>query len=93
MSVNLSVDPLFFGIEEEGHQEIQIEVNGRTVGDCLNDFLTTKPDLKKNILNEDGKLAPAAYIFLNNSPVVLDPLCKGVKSGDRIRVLSPREGG
>lgn len=93
MSVNLSIDAAFLGFKDEDHEDIKLEVNGRTVGDCLNQFLATGPEVKKDFFNSTGKLDFDIYIFVNNVPVALEPLNKAVKSGDRVKVTFNRENG
>jgi molybdopterin converting factor small subunit len=93
MSVNLSIDAAFLGFKDEDHEDIKLEVNGRTVGDCLSLFLATKPDLKENLFDKTGKLDSDVYVFVNNSPVVLDQLRKEVKNGDKVRIMFTRENG
>ena len=91
MSIGLSIDTRLLG-SKGNDEELQFETSGRTVGDCLNNFLITKPALKKEILDENGKLICGITIFINNSPFVVEALQKKVKNGDKIRVLGPLEG-
>jgi len=92
MSINLSIDTRLLGAKD-GDKELQFETSGRTVGECLNNFLINNPALKKDFIDENEKLVCGITIFVNNSPFVVDALLKRVKNGDKIRVLGPLEGG
>ena len=87
MSIYLSVDPKFLGIEEKDREDVKLEVNGKTVGECLGQYLATRPDLKKDIVSPDGKLDRNAYVFINKDPVIADHLDKEVRSGDEVRFM------
>ena len=93
MSIELNISAIFFGFEDENHTDIKVEVNGKTVGECLSQLLASKPDLKKDLFDNTGKLDSDIYVSVNNSPVVLDQLRKEVKNGDKIRVMFTRENG
>ena len=94
MSIGLSIDTRLLGSKDkdEDIREVQFETSGRTVGECLNNFLIDKPDVKKEFLDENEKLVCGITIFVNNSPFVVEALQKRVKNGDKIRVLGPLEG-
>ena len=91
MSVELNIPAIFFGFEDKDHEDIMLEVSGRTVGECLSQFLATKPELRKDLFYNTGKLDPDIYVFVNSSPAALDPLNKVVKNGDKIKILYIRE--
>ncbi len=93
MSVELSIDAWLLGSKCEQREEIQFEVGGSTVGECLDNFLSDKLEFKQNFLEDNGKLKSEVAVFLNSSLIVLDPLVKKVKTGDRIRFLDASEGG
>ncbi len=95
MSIGLSVDARLLGSKDKDDdiREVQFETSGGTVGECLNNFLLDKPDIKKEFLEDDGKLVCGITIFVNNTPFVVEALKKRVKNGDKIRVLGPLEGG
>ena len=85
MSIYLSVDPKFLGIEEKDQEDIKLVVDGKTVGECLGQYLATKPDLKKTIVLPDGKVDRNTYVFINKDPVFADHLAKEVHPGDEVR--------
>ncbi len=87
MSVHLSVDPKFLGIEESNHEDIKLDVSGKTVGDCLNQYLATRPDLKKDILSPNGNVNTTTYVWINKNPIISDHLVKEVKDGDELRLM------
>ena len=87
MIVNLSIDAKFLGAEDDNHDDIRFEANGETVGDCLNQYLATKPELKRDFFDKTCKLDITTYVFINKVPVISDHLSKEVKNGDEVRIL------
>jgi hypothetical protein len=93
MSIELNISAILFGIEDENHADIKVEVNGNNIGECLSQFLATKPDLKKDIFYKTDKLYSDIYVSVNDTLVVLDQLGKKVKNGDKVRLMYTRENG
>ncbi len=87
MSVYLSIDAKFLGIEESDHEDFKLEVNGKTVGDCLSQYLESKPAIKKDFFDQNGKLNTTTYVFINKNPIISDHLEKEVHDGDQLRFM------
>ena len=92
MSVKLSIDVKFLGVEDDNnnHENTELEVNGKDVGECLSQYLLTKPDLKKDFFDRTGKLARTTFIFVNKFPFFSDLLKKEVNNGDEIMIMLVR---
>jgi hypothetical protein len=65
MIVNLSIDAVFLGFEDDNHDGIRFKANGNTVDDCLNQYLATKPEVKRDFFDKTGKLDITTYVFIN----------------------------
>jgi len=63
-----------------------IEVEGKTVGECLKDLVTKYPPLYKEIF-KNNKLNALIEVYLNGASAYPDELAKPVKDGDRISLV------
>ena len=73
-----------------------VEVNGTTVGQCLNDLVKQFPDIGKGVFDEQGKLLTYIIIFVNGESILTyspDPLTKPVKDGDVLDISLMIAGG
>ncbi|MFC1868028.1 MoaD/ThiS family protein [Thermodesulfobacteriota bacterium] len=70
-----------------------IEVNGLTVGECLNGLLSRFPSLKERIFDKESKLLNKIGIYVNGKSSYPDELIKPVNDGDEIHILLVLAGG
>ena len=72
-----------------------VEVNGPTIGQCLDDLVNQFPDIKTRIFDKKGKLLNFINIYQNNESLYNepDPLAKPVKDGDEIAIILLIAGG
>jgi len=63
-----------------------IEVEGKTVGDCIKDLVKKYPPLEKEIL-KNGKLNSLIEVYLNGESAYPNELAKTVKDGDKISLV------
>ena len=75
-----------------GGQE-EVEVEGRTVGDCLKDLVRRFPDLREAIFDKRGRLLNVIEIYVNMESAYPEELAKKVKDGDKINILVMLSGG
>jgi sulfur-carrier protein len=75
-----------------GGQE-SVDVEGRTVGECLKDLIRQYPSLGKEVFGKDGKLSGIVEVYLNGATAYPDELAKPVKDGDRIQLVYFLAGG
>ncbi len=61
-----------------------IEVQGETIGQCLNETVRKFPGLEKLWFEKKGKLAHYILLFINGENVRGDGLSQAVKEGDEI---------
>lgn len=70
-----------------------VEVNGSTVGDCLDDMVRQYPNIKKALFDEHGQLLSYVMFFINReyaSPAELD---KPLNDGDELTIALMIAGG
>ena len=70
-----------------------VEVNGSTVGGCLNHLVKQFPDIQKMLFAENGKLLGYVGIYVNGEDTYPEELAKPVKSGDELYILYVIGGG
>jgi molybdopterin converting factor small subunit len=89
MSVKL-LNPLFYK-HTGGRREIEVE--GRTVSECLGQLAGKYPSMKKNLFSDNGALLPHLLVSLNMEVVQHEDLDHAVKDGDQLHVMTMVEGG
>ena len=85
MSVTVNVSRYFF--RGWTNEWVVAEVNGNTVGQCLEHLVNQFPAIKKEIFDEEGKVAVEARIFVNGENAFPDELVKPVMDGDVIDIV------
>ena len=67
-----------------------IEVNGNTVGQCLDFLVRDFPNSKKGIFDENGRLLDRIDIWVNNMPAYHEGLDRPVKDEDEIYLFASK---
>lgn len=70
-----------------------IDIDGETVGACLNALMRQYPDVKKMLVDEKGDLHSYVGIYINGQDAFPNETAKPVKDGDEIHVLYSLAGG
>ncbi|OGO37017.1 MAG: hypothetical protein A2147_08370 [Chloroflexi bacterium RBG_16_57_8] len=70
-----------------------IEVEGKTVGDCLKSLTSQYPGVKKMLVDDKGTLHSYVGIYINTEDAFPNELTKAVKDGDEIHILYALAGG
>jgi molybdopterin converting factor small subunit len=69
-------------------------VEGSTIGEVLNNLVDANPDMKGQVLTDDGGLHRFVTVYLNDDDVrYLDKLDTAVANGDTISILPAVAGG
>jgi len=90
MSVRIDIPPLLRHLAD-GAQTAS--VRGKTVGDCLNDFVKQYPETRRLLFDKDGKLVRYVEVFVNKVTAYPDELAKPVNDGDEISLVYVISGG
>ena len=82
-------------LKELANNRDMVEVNGLTIGQCLDDLVNQFPDIKTRIFDERGKLLNFISIYQNKESLhdEPDPLAKPVSDGDEIAIILLIAGG
>jgi molybdopterin converting factor small subunit len=70
-----------------------IEVEGRTVGECLKSVTDQFPEIETSIFDKKGALSHVVEIYLNHQSAYPNELARPVKDGDEIHVTMMLAGG
>ena len=69
------------------------DVEGSTVGQCLNNLVKRFPHIEKWIFDKDGKLLKHVDIYVNGKSTYPEELAKPVNEGDELYILLAMAGG
>lgn len=70
-----------------------VEVEGNTVGQCLEQMATRFPELKRRLFEKDGALSRVLEIYINGESSYPDELATPVEDGDELDTLVRISGG
>jgi len=70
-----------------------VEIDGNTVGACLDNLVRQFPDMGKVLFNKKGKLLNVIEIYVNLKSAYPNELAKQVKDGDNIHITLMIAGG
>jgi molybdopterin converting factor small subunit len=70
-----------------------VDVEGKTVGECLRHLVDTYPGLEKEIFEKKGKLKSVIEVYLNGESAYPDELKRPVSDGDKIHLTFMLAGG
>lgn len=71
-----------------------IEVNGSTIGECLENLVTQFPEIKQQLCQESDELRfREVHIFINGEILYPEDLGRMVSDGDELFLLPPFFGG
>ncbi len=75
----------------EGREVITLE--GKTVGDCLNQLVRQYPGMEKALFVKKDKLLNTVEVYVNNASAYPEELAKPVNDGDNIYLFVMLSGG
>ena len=90
MSIKINVS-LFLHQYTDGREVV--EVNGSTVGQCLDHLVKQFPGIKQWLFDNNGKLHSYITLYVNGRSTYPEELAKPVKSGDELNILFMVDGG
>jgi len=64
-----------------------VEVNGSTVGQCLDDLVKQFPSIKQGLFDGNGKLHSYIGIYVNGESAYPEVLAKPVKDRDKLHII------
>jgi len=70
-----------------------VEVNGNTIGECLNHLVNQFPGMKKQLFTKAGNLFENIIISVNGKSAYPEQLAKPVRDGDKLNIVFITSGG
>jgi len=70
-----------------------VEVEGNTVGNCLDNLVRQYPGMGKTLFDKKGKLLRVIEVYINSKSAYPDELAKQVKDGDNVHITLLLAGG
>jgi molybdopterin converting factor small subunit len=70
-----------------------VTVEGKTVGECLNQLIKQFPGMEKALFAKKDKLRNVVEVFVNHATAYPNELLKPVKDGDEINLVVMLAGG
>jgi len=90
MTVKLNLHPYLVHLADNKDRH---EVNGATIGECLEDIVRRYPDLEEWLFTEERELKSLFDVFLNMESTEPERLAKPVRDGDDINIIIVIAGG
>jgi len=84
MSIKLNLNPVLY---QYTNNQATAEVNGDTVGQCLNHLVKQFPGIEQGLFDKNGKLRNFFDIYVNGESAYPEELAKPVKDGDELYII------
>ncbi|MBA7666397.1 hypothetical protein ES703_74477 [subsurface metagenome] len=84
MSAEIELSAIFGRYTDK---QLNIKVEGSTVGECLKNLFRQFPKLEKLLLTREGKLQHAYDIYINGESAYPKEMAKPVKDGDKLNIV------
>lgn len=90
MSIKVYIKPIVYKC---AHNIIVAEVDGNTVGQCLDHLVKQFPGIEQDLFVRDGRLLSYINIFVNGESTYPEDLARPVKDADEIYIIPVIQGG
>jgi len=90
MSAEIELSSIF---ARYSNNQLNIKVEGNTVGECLKNLFRQYPKLEKLLLTREGKLQHAYDVFINGESSYPREMTKPVRDGDKLNIVFIIQGG
>lgn len=90
MSIRINLHPTLYSF---ANNQAIVDVNGRTVGECLSELVKQFPQIKPMIFDNKGKLLNHVKIYVNQESSYPEELAKPVRDGDELHITLIIAGG
>ncbi|MFC1979514.1 MoaD/ThiS family protein [Chloroflexota bacterium] len=90
MGIKINISPILYQYTSD---RSTAEVDGDTVGQCLDHLVEQFPGIEKALFNKNGKLLNYVDIYVNEESAYPEELAKPVKAGDELHIVLTIAGG
>ena len=90
MSIGVKLSSIF---SRYTNNQQAAEVNGSTIGECLDHLVKQFPDLRQALFDQNGRLYRYLNVYVNGESAYPEELVKPVKDGDNLHIVMIVAGG
>ncbi len=90
MSVEIILSPALQTLAED---VASVKVEGRNLGECLDNLMRKLPQIKTALLDDNQELRKDYMVFINGENAYMEELSRPVKDGDIIHLMTFFVGG
>jgi molybdopterin converting factor small subunit len=90
MSVQINIPQFLYHLS--GNVKV-VEVEGKTVGECLDELVKQFPQLRESLFTEKGMLLSLLNVYVNGESAYPEELAKPVSAGDKLDIMYTLVGG
>ena len=90
MSVTINIDS---GLHHLTDGQTTVQVEGNTVGQCLDRLVVRFPGIKPRLFDKKGELHKYIDIYVNQESSYPEELAKAVRDGDELHIMFLVTGG
>lgn len=90
ISIKINIHPI---LAHSTNKQKVVEVEGNTIGQCLDELVKKFPKIKAELFDKDGNLHNYVDVYLNQESAYPDELAKPVKNGDELNIALIIAGG
>lgn len=90
MGISINIHP---GLRYLTNEQDVAQVNGSTVGQCLEQLIAQFPDIEKGLFAKDGALLNYVTVYVNGESAYPEELAKPVSDGDELYIVMMIAGG
>ena len=84
MSIEIELASIF---NQYTNNQLNIKVEGKTVGECFEDLFRQFPKLKELLMTKSGKLHRSYDVYINGESSYPKEMEKPVKDGDKLNIV------
>ncbi len=84
---------LYSNLQRYTGDQITVDVDGSTVGQCLNNLMEKYPRIKPALFDKNGQLQSLVNLSINLQSVRSEPLNTPLKPGDQLYIILIAMGG
>ena len=90
MSIQINIPQFLYHLS--GNVKV-VDVEGKTVGECLDELVKQFPQLRESLFAEEGKLLNLLNVYVNGESAYPEELAKPVNAGDKLDIMYTLVGG
>jgi molybdopterin converting factor small subunit len=91
--MRVKVNIFYTALQQSINKQDSVEVDGSSVGECLDDLIEQFPGAEKWLFDEQGQLLKHVFVYINAESARKLDLAESVKDGDELIIAALVTGG